>query len=73
MVDLFIGELSPMLLRYINNQWSLFTNIVNSVCVFVCGVYVCVCFNSFVFAGMTRYISCVFLGVVHCIGLEFSF
>jgi hypothetical protein len=63
-----------MMLRYINDHQLLIPGIfmvVVVVCVCVC---VCVCMLPFLcFAGVGLLISCVFMGVVNILGLEFSF
>ena len=61
----FIGELSPLMLRDIRDQWLLLP-----VIFVVTGRIMFVCFSFFV---VTRLISCFFLGVVSLLVLDFSF
>ena len=68
---LCIGELSPLILRDINNQWLLIP-ITLLLLVVVC-VNVCVCFPSCGFPHVRLFISCVFMDIVNFLGLEFSF
>ena len=65
---LFIGELSPLMLRDINDQWLLFTILLMLV-VFVCG-HVCA---SLAFACKELLITYIFLDVLILFGLKFCF
>jgi hypothetical protein len=60
-----LGELSPLMLRDIRDQWSLLSVI------FAVGI-IFVCFSSFEFV-VKRLISCLFLGVASLLFLDFSF
>ena len=67
---IFIGELSPLILRVTNDQLLLIPLIFLLMLLLV--VVVCVCVYYFGFASVKLFMSCVFMGVVLEIRLEFS-